>query len=366
MISQQWVDYIRTNMDKYPIEGLKAALIKGGATPEQAEEAVRLASAPPLSAPQPQIEPQHEPEGNPDFKTIIAIAKKVLFSPREFYRAMPKDGGYFPPLIFLAVMAATGLAIKVVLTIVFTVANVPGHASTGSFSVVIFGTIGMALASMIVIPIFTFIGAGIAMVIWKLLGSRENYETAFRCGAYTAAVMPFSLSLEIIPVIGFYAALAVLGYTTYLYIAASVEVHHVPQKRAVFAFGGLCLLMMLTMVGSRAALERAAKMQRAKMTPQPPGEIMQDAATPATRMQTTKTEGMVGHFTDTGALQQSGWEWVVRDIDSANLLLERNVRVRDRRTKRGQDETLYYYFVQSGDAGLLERLGFKRSEDPDQ
>ena len=52
MVDPRCVDYIRTNKDKYPMDALKAALLKAGASPADVEEAVRLATAPP-PAPEP-------------------------------------------------------------------------------------------------------------------------------------------------------------------------------------------------------------------------------------------------------------------------------------------------------------------------
>ena len=47
MVDPRCVEYIRANKEKYPLEALKAALLKAGVSPADVEEAVRLAAAPP-------------------------------------------------------------------------------------------------------------------------------------------------------------------------------------------------------------------------------------------------------------------------------------------------------------------------------
>ena len=181
-----------------------------------------------------------------NFAAIPQTAIRVITSPAAFFREMPKMGGYIGPLVFALVLGCLAGIIKAVLTMA-----------------VYFSTIGMmALTSIILMPIFIaigcFIGAAILFVIWKLMGSQESFETAFRCAAYMSAISPITAVLGVIPWIG-----GVLGLLISLYyvVMASVEVHGISAKKAWIVFGSiialLCLMSMCTQYVAKRALRNA-------------------------------------------------------------------------------------------------------------
>jgi hypothetical protein len=178
-----------------------------------------------------------------NFAAIPQTALHVVTAPAAFFREMPKAGGFVEPLVFALVLGCIAGVIKAVLTMA-----------------VYFSTIGMmALTSIVLMPIFivigSFIGAAILFVIWKLMGSQESFETAFRCVAYMSAISPITALLGIIPYIG-----SVLGMVLSLYyvVMASVEVHGIPAKKAWIVFGAiialLCLISMCTQYAARRAV----------------------------------------------------------------------------------------------------------------
>ena len=100
---------------------------------------------------------------------LIRTALKVITTPAAFFREMPKTGGFVEPLLFLiAVGAVTG--------VVTAMLGLMGLAN-------IFST-GMAVAAVLLVPaayaVLGFLLAAVAHVLWKLLGSQETYETAYR------------------------------------------------------------------------------------------------------------------------------------------------------------------------------------------
>ncbi|MBT8115525.1 MAG: YIP1 family protein, partial [Arenicella sp.] len=132
------------------------------------------------------------PESNFSLSTVIDDAKKVITDPFGFYRAMPDSGGFADPVIFVAVMgAAAGLIFSVLAMIGLGGAGGMGMAGGMALSAVILVPIGMIIGS--------FIGAAIVFVIWKLMGSDKNYETAYRCVAYSTAIMPVVALISMIP-----------------------------------------------------------------------------------------------------------------------------------------------------------------------
>ena len=171
---------------------------------------------------------------------VIDTAVQVITRPVDFYRSMPKTGGYAEPLIFVLVMAvATG--------IVLTFFSFFGGGRMGAMAA--------GWAAVIIIPIMTllgsFIGAAIMFVIWKLMGSPEPYETAYRCVAYATAIYPVTAIISLIPYLGTVIAVA---WLTYLMVIASTEVHKLTRNTALIVFGILGLLMlMFNLSGERAA-----------------------------------------------------------------------------------------------------------------
>jgi hypothetical protein len=173
---------------------------------------------------------------------IPQTAVRVLTAPAGFFREMPKTGGFVEPLIFMIAMGVIGGLIQAV----FSIAGL--HPIAGA---------AVGVASIIVMPIAIiiggFIGAAIFFVIWKLMGSQENYETAFRCGAYISAALPITTVLGLIPYIG--VALGVVIYTYFLVIA-SVEVHKLPSQKAWLVFGIIGAIFVLLSISSEFAARR--------------------------------------------------------------------------------------------------------------
>lgn len=173
--------------------------------------------------------------------TVIAVITK----PAEFYRGMAKSGGFGDPLVFMVVMGAVAGVVQAVLGIVHLI---PSLSVVTSLGAIIYFPIAVLIGG--------FIGAAIMFVIWKLMGSNESYETAYRCGAYAAAVMPITAVLGAIPYVG-----SILGmlWMLFLVVTASVEVHKIAAKTAWMVFGIITAILVLMSTCSQIA---ARRMQR--------------------------------------------------------------------------------------------------------
>lgn len=172
--------------------------------------------------------------------SVQKTAMSVLTSPSAFFREMPKTGGFVEPLIFMVIMGIISGLIQTVFSLV-------GLHITGGMA--------MSVWSIILVPIVIaiggFIGAAILFVIWKLLGSKEDYETAYRCGAYISVLMPIITVLGIIPYLG-----SAIGIALYVYflVIASVEVHKIPSQKAWLVFGIIgAILIILNISGQITA-----------------------------------------------------------------------------------------------------------------
>jgi len=175
-------------------------------------------------------------------RSIPDTIKKVIINPVGFFKDMPKSGGFIEPLIFMVCM---GLVVAVINLILATF----GMGFVGSFL--------MAVASLIILPIviaiFGFVGALILFIIWKIMGSQESFETAYRCAAYATGITPITTIINLVPYLG---ALVSLLWMTYLMVVASVEVHSINRKTAWMVFGIIAGIFFLFSISSQYAARK--------------------------------------------------------------------------------------------------------------
>lgn len=196
------------------------------------------------------VEPTAEANDAFNFGTVIEDAKKVITDPVGFYKSMPTTGGYANPLIFVVVMT---LATAIIGFLLSAIGIVKFNAIVGGAV-----TIGM----VIIIPIFavlgSFIAAAIMFVIWKLMGSEKDYETAYRCIAYSSAIAPVIAVISLIP---YLANLIKALWGGFLIYTASTEVHKIKNQTAMIVIGILTALNVFISFGS----ERTARHWQGKM-----------------------------------------------------------------------------------------------------
>jgi hypothetical protein len=182
---------------------------------------------------------ENPPYGNL-ITTIPGRMLKLLMNPVRFFsKEMPKGGGYLEPLVFMVVMAsATAL--------VLTVTALLGFGSAGMM--------GMGLVGVILLPImaaiFGFVGAVVLYVIWKLMGSKENFETAYRCMAFGYAYAPVAALLSGVPYLG---TLLSSLWPMALMAIASIHVHGRGSTASWAVFGILGLLVAFMGLGGEKA-----------------------------------------------------------------------------------------------------------------
>lgn len=179
-----------------------------------------------------------------DISDVLDTASRMIKNPAGFYRNMPRQGGYAPPLIFIVVMAIT-TGILVAILSLFGAGRLGGMAA--GFTSIFIMPVAMIIGC--------FIAAAILYIIWKLLGSTQNYETAFRCQAFASSVFPVTAALSLIPYLG--TAIAVI-WGIWLVINASIEVHGIGKQKAMWVFGILGALMLYSNISSE---QMARKMQ---------------------------------------------------------------------------------------------------------
>ncbi|MEZ5556719.1 YIP1 family protein [Haliea sp.] len=182
-----------------------------------------------------------------DIQQIIEQVRAIITQPVSYFQSMPRAGGFGDPVVFVAVMGA----VAGVIAALFALFGSAGGLLVGVFGALIFGPLMAVLGA--------FIGAAVLYVIWKLMGSTEDYEAAFRCQAALAALYPVSALLGIIPYIG---SIVTIAWAAWLLVEASVAVHGRQRKTAQIVFGVLAVLFIFTSLGSeRASREMETRME---------------------------------------------------------------------------------------------------------
>lgn len=162
-----------------------------------------------------------------NFAAMPQIAVRILTTPAESFRKMPKKGGFVESLIFAWVMGLTASIIQAVWSLLGF--GYGGQAQSG-LAWIILSIIFMP----VILVICSFIGSAIILFIWRLLGSKQNYETSYRCIAYLMALAPIIAMVEIIPYAGIFLSFAI---ATFYIVAASTAVHRISVRKAWLVFG---------------------------------------------------------------------------------------------------------------------------------
>jgi hypothetical protein len=220
-------------------------------------------------------EQQTAPDFQAQVKEIPGTVIEVITRPADFFRRLPRTGGFLPPLIFMVVLGTFSGLITSLLAL----------AGLGPA-----GGLATGLAAVILMPvmvaIFGFIGAAVLFAIWKIMGSRESFETVYRGMAYTAAIMPVTTVLNLIPYLG---SIIGLAWMTFLLVVISIEVHAIKAKTAWAGFGAICAIFALISLSAEVASRKMARHTQAwqqeslveldrlqEMTPEEAGRVMGD------------------------------------------------------------------------------------------
>jgi len=175
-----------------------------------------------------------------DLVRIVKTAIRVITSPALFFKEMPRTGGFIEPLVFMIVMGLIGGLIQAVF----------GIAGLQQMNLEM-DAISFIMMLTILIVVSGFVAAAIYFIIWKLMGSQESFETAYRCNAYISALIPITAVLNLFPYVN--QIVSVFLITLFLVIA-TVQVHNQPVKKAWLVFGILGLIFMVASIASESAL----------------------------------------------------------------------------------------------------------------
>ncbi|ESP62777.1 hypothetical protein SMITH_41 [Smithella sp. ME-1] len=188
-----------------------------------------------------------------NFAAMPQTAVNVVTKPTEFFQGMPKTGGFLEPLVFAVIMGFISGIIQALL-------NVIGFGPAAGYGGGMMSGFGAIIIMPIAVAIGSFIGGAILFVIWKIMGSQEDYETAYRCGAYLTALAPITSVVGAVPYLG--GIISIVIYTFYL-VMASVHVHNLPSQKSWLVFGIIgAIFAILGVSGEYKAKHMSSDMEK--------------------------------------------------------------------------------------------------------
>ncbi|WP_047866137.1 YIP1 family protein [Rubrobacter aplysinae] len=179
-------------------------------------------------------EPGFEPSR--PLESFVETARRVAVEPAAFFRGVTNEDRVLPPMVFAiicgVVSAALGIAVEFLAPVDLGPfggeAFGPPEAVSGQFGGLALA--GIALAFVVLAPLFIvlglYIGSFIYQILVRIVVGRDNagYWATFKIYAYTSVVSLLSW----LPVVGFLATL----YGYYLVFVAVREAHDTTPARA--------------------------------------------------------------------------------------------------------------------------------------
>jgi len=172
------------------------------------------------------------------YRDIPRTAISVVVRPAEFFRGMSKTGGFHEPFVFVIVMGLAACIVQVLL-------GLAGLGHVGNYGSGLMFSLTTIFAMPIAFAFLGFIGGGILYVVWKIAGSQENYETAYRSVAYLSALTPITAVIGVIPYAG---ALINSGLYLFFLVSVSHHVHGISPRKAWIIFGILMAAFAILLI----------------------------------------------------------------------------------------------------------------------
>jgi hypothetical protein len=148
---------------------------------------------------------------------------------------MAKTGGLLEPLIFAVAMGVMAGLVGLMMIVL---------AGGDAVQVIIQSTRVLILVPAVSV-LLCFSGSATLHMVWYILGSREPFETSFRCWAYLFSLFPILVLIRFSPVVTFLVRSALLA--VYLVIV-SERAHHISPWKARISFGFIVIVNTLSYV----------------------------------------------------------------------------------------------------------------------
>ncbi|HMK37083.1 MAG TPA: YIP1 family protein [Desulfomonilaceae bacterium] len=194
---------------------------KKNADHDMANESV--AAEPGSPSPRSEYCPWEDQEHIGFWEGMVQTVKLSVFSPRQFFATLPRQGSLFVPLLYGLILEMLGSIVNFLWSVVLG-STVPVMLSASGGSAVLLG---------LLVPLLVFI----SIIVWAVVlhvslflvgGAREDFEATFRVVCYASGVEIFNA----LPVIG---GIVKLFWKIYLTVVGLREVQGITTARAATA-----------------------------------------------------------------------------------------------------------------------------------
>lgn len=166
-------------------------------------------------------------------KVIRDTVVDVIVRPVTFFQTMPRRGGYRTPYIFLLVI---GLFDMLLFSLFQMFAVGPAAGLAFALRAIVLAPLALTLSGFVLTTVF--------FVFWRLMGSSQSYETAYRTFVYSYAISPVTTIMGFVPYLTFAGFFWWFG----LLVIGSVYVHGIGRVKAAAVFATLGVAMVVFMV----------------------------------------------------------------------------------------------------------------------
>jgi hypothetical protein len=182
--------------------------------------------------------PWEERENYGTINAYFQTASKCILTPTRFFSKLPTSGGYFNPILFVAITLPVTVVLVYLWTGLFT-----GMRLTGLIGIFFIASL-LFVGGVIFAPIWLALWSGILhLCLYLVGGAREGYQATFRVVSYSSVASLFNA----IPFVGNLASL----WGIVLTVIGLRETHKTTTGKAVVAVAiplGIFLVIALIVV----------------------------------------------------------------------------------------------------------------------
>ncbi len=167
-------------------------------------------------------------------KDIIAKAKKIILTPKEFFQGAKKETGIKTALSFFAILSLFNAILSVVVFFVTNTNNLSKTSVSSSF----FGP-SLVIGYLINLGI-SFVYAGILHLWIKLFKGSAKFEKTYQLYVYSQTLKLLIGWIPVVSIFGWF-------YSFYLLIIGTQEFHKISKKKTIVMY--IIPAVVLTILG---------------------------------------------------------------------------------------------------------------------
>ncbi|MFH1379064.1 MAG: hypothetical protein ABII23_02180 [bacterium] len=207
-----------------------------------------------------------------DFKNLLIESKQTLLSPKTYFSAMPKTGGYAEPVIKTLIYSFLSGCI----IFIWSILGVDSASGLGKSAIIKHPVLAL---------VFLFVIALLLLIISLICGGDKSYETNLRVQASMFVLMPISALISVLygvnPYIGIFISIVLNLFALWIFFNALIYGLSAKPLRAKIVVGiftaGFIVLFVLAIIALRFTEKfTGTMMNKGILTPEDIQEMKQN------------------------------------------------------------------------------------------